>query len=167
MSSDETPIEALVTGGKATTGPPLGPALGPMGVNAGAVVAKINELTADFAGLKVPVTVWVNKSTKPATFRVVVGTPPTSALIIKELGIEKGAGEKATKVGDISVEQVVKIVNIKRKDLSATTLAKAAKTVLGVCVSMGVTADGGKDPRDVQKAIDKGSYAELFKEGGA
>ena len=100
MSTEEVPVEALITGGKATGGPPLGPALGPMGVPIAQVVAKINEETAAFAGLKVPVVVWINKSTKPATFRIEVKTPSVSSLIIKELGIPKGSSEPGTnKVG--------------------------------------------------------------------
>nr|MDO8115206.1 50S ribosomal protein L11 [Candidatus Sigynarchaeota archaeon] len=165
MSSDEIPVEALIVGGAATAGPPLGPALGPLGVPTGQVVAKINEATADFAGLKVPIVVWVNKSKKPATFRIEVKTPMTSALIIKELGIEKGsATPHEAKVGDMSMEQLVKVTKLKRKEMTAKTLRAAVKTVLGVCVSMGVTIDGGKDPRIVQQAIDDGEYADLLKE---
>ena len=53
-------VEAMVEGGKATAGPPLGPALGPKGVNIGQVVAKINEKTKAFTGMKVPVKVIIN-----------------------------------------------------------------------------------------------------------
>ncbi|HME50989.1 MAG TPA: 50S ribosomal protein L11 [Candidatus Lokiarchaeia archaeon] len=165
MSSDEVPVEALVVGGSASGGPPLGPALGPLAVPVNAVVAMINEATQEFAGLKVPVTVWVNKSTKPATFRVEVKTPMTSALIIKELGIEKGSGTpNSEKAGDISMEQLVKVTKLKRKEMTAKTLRAATKTVLGVCVSMGVTVDGGKDPRVVQKMLDDGEYTEYVNE---
>ena len=50
-------INVLVDAGKASAGPPLGPALGPLGVNVTEVIAKINEKTKDFAGMKVPVEV--------------------------------------------------------------------------------------------------------------
>ncbi len=157
--SEEIPVVALVSGGKATGGPPLGPALGPLGVNTGAVVAKINELTQEYAGLKVPVIVWVDKSKKPAAFRVEVGTPPVSALMIKELGIEKGSGEpNKTKVGDLSMDLVVKIAKTKRAKMTAKTFKAAVKTVLGTAVSLGVTIDGGKDPRVVQQMVDDGEY---------
>ena len=163
MSETEVAVEALVTGGKATGGPPLGPALGPMGVNTGQVVAKINEETKDFAGLKVPVIVWVNKADR--TFRIEVKTPQTSALIIQALGIEKGSGEPNENiVGDLDMEQVVQIAKKKWPDMTAVTLAKACKTVLGTCVSMGVTVDGGKDARIVQTMIDDGEYTDIMVE---
>ncbi|HDJ50955.1 MAG TPA: 50S ribosomal protein L11, partial [Thermoprotei archaeon] len=79
-------IEVLVEGGKATPGPPLGPALGPLGVNVAQVVKAINEATKEFEGMKVPVKVIVDVATRQ--FEIEVGLPPTSALILKELGIE-------------------------------------------------------------------------------
>ena len=57
-------IDVLVEGGKATAAPPLGPALGPLGVNIGEVVGTINEKTKAFAGMKVPVKVTVDSDTK-------------------------------------------------------------------------------------------------------
>jgi large subunit ribosomal protein L11 len=105
MNTMAEKLDVLVDGGKATPGPPLGPALGPMGVNVIQVVNAINEKTKAFTGMKVPVTLIVDSKTK--AFEIKVGTPPVSALIIKELGIEKGSGSpKATKVGNLSVEQV-------------------------------------------------------------
>ena len=71
-------VEVLVDGGKATAGPPLGPALGPKGVNAAQVVAQINEKTKSFAGMKVPVKVLINDD---KSFEIKVGTPPMAALI--------------------------------------------------------------------------------------
>ncbi|MCD6431772.1 50S ribosomal protein L11 [Candidatus Bathyarchaeota archaeon] len=153
-------VELLVSGGQATAGPPLGPALGPLGVNVLAIVNKINELTKDYAGMKVPVKVSVDPETKK--FEVSIGTPTTSALIVSELKIQKGSGTPSTqKVGDLSVEQVIKIAKLKRPELLSKTLKAAAKEVLGSCVSMGVTVEG-KDPREVQKEIDEGKYDEIF-----
>ena len=57
--ADKKVVELLISGGQATAGPPLGPALGPLGVNTMAVVNRINELTRDYAGMKVPVKVAV------------------------------------------------------------------------------------------------------------
>ena len=153
-------VELLVNGGLATAGPPLGPALGPLGINIMAVVTKINELTHDYAGMKVPVKISVDVDDK--TFEVTVGTPTASALIVAELKVEKGSGTPNTvKVGNLSMEQVVRIAKIKRPELLAQTLKLAAKEMLGTCVSLGVTVEG-KDPREVQKEIDAGSYGELF-----
>ncbi|RJS79982.1 50S ribosomal protein L11 [Candidatus Bathyarchaeota archaeon] len=157
-------IELLVSGGQATAGPPLGPALGPLGVNVLAVVNKINELTKDYGGMKVPVKVTVDPETKE--FEVEVGTPTTSALIVSELKIEKGSATPNTqKVGNLTLEQVLKIAKLKRPELLSKTLKAAAKEVLGSCVSMGVTVEG-KDPREVQKEIDEGKYDEIFSKTG-
>jgi large subunit ribosomal protein L11 len=153
-------VDLLVSGGQTTAGPPLGPALGPLGVNTMAVVTKINELTKDYAGMKVPVKVAVDVENK--TFEVTVGTPTASALFVSELKIEKGSATPNTqKVGDLTMEQVVRIAKVKRSQLLASTLKGATKEMLGTCASMGVTVEG-KDPRDVQKEIDEGSYEELF-----
>jgi large subunit ribosomal protein L11 len=156
-------VELLINGGQANAGPPLGPALGPLGVNTMAVVNKINELTRDYAGMKVPVKVTVDVENK--TFEIALGTPTASALIVSELKIEKGSGTPNTaKVGNLSMEQVVRIAKIKRPELLAPTLKSATKEMLGTCVSIGVTVEG-KDPREVQKEIDEGKYAELFSKG--
>ena len=156
-------VDLLVSGGQATAGPPLGPALGPLGVNTMAVVTKINELTKDYAGMKVPVKVAVNVEDK--TFDVTVGTPTASALIVSELKIEKGSGTPNTeKVGDLTMEQVVRIAKVKLPQLLASTVKGATKELLGTCVSMGVTVEG-KDPREVQNEINEGNYEDLFGNG--
>ena len=85
-------VKTMVEGGKATTGPPLGPALGPLGLNLGQVIKDINEQTKSFAGMQVPVTVnVVDPSTKK--YEIIIGIPPTSALLKKEAGIAKGSGK--------------------------------------------------------------------------
>jgi len=156
MSETKKVVEALVAGGQATAGPPLGPALGPLGVNVLAIVNKINEVTKDYAGMKVPVKVIVDTETKE--FEVTVGTPTTPALIVSELKIEKGSGSpKAQKVGNLSMEQVIRIAKVKQAELLSTNLKAAVKEVLGSCVSMGVTAEG-KDPKEVQREIDEGKH---------
>ena len=156
MSEAKKIVEALVAGGQATAGPPLGPALGPLGVNVLVIVNKINEVTKDYAGMKVPVKIIVDTETKE--FEVTVGTPTASALIVSELKIEKGSGSpKAQKVGDLSMEQVVRIAKLKQAELLSTNTKAAVKEILGTCVSMGVTVEG-KDPREVQKEIDEGKH---------
>jgi len=124
------------------------------------VVNKINEVTKDYAGMKVPVKVAVDSEDK--TFDVTVGVPTAAALVISELKIEKGSGTpNSAKVGDLQMDQVVRIAKIKKEQLLAGDLKAAAKEVLGTCVSMGVTVEG-KDPREVQSEIDAGSYGDLF-----
>jgi len=158
--SEKKVIDALVSGGQATAGPPLGPALGPLGVNVLAIVNKINEITKSYAGMKVPVKITVDVETKE--FEVSVGTPTTSALIVSELGVEKGSGAPNTeKIGNLSMSQIVKITKLKHSELLARNLKYAAKEVLGSCVSMGVTVEE-KDPREVQKEIDEGKHDALL-----
>ena len=158
--SEKKSVELLVNGGQANAGPPLGPALGPLGVNIMAIVNKINELTKDYAGMKVPIKISVN--TEDKTFEVTVGTPTASALIVAELKVEKGSGTPNTvKVGDLSMEQMVRIAKIKRPELLSPTLKKATKEMLGTCVSLGVTVEG-RDPREIQKDVDAGNYDQLF-----
>jgi len=154
-------VEALLSGGEATAGPPLGPALGPLGVNVLQIVNRINELTSAYAGMKVPVKVIVDVDTK--AFEVEIGTPTTPALIVKELGIEKGSGNpKAEKAGNLTMEQVAKIAMMKLPGSYALANAGAAKEVLGSCVSMGITVDG-RDPREIQKEISEGKWDKLLK----
>ena len=155
-------VEALVPGGKASAGPPLGPALGPLGVNVAQVVAKINEQTKDLNGMQVPVKIKVKSRTE---FEIEVGTPPTSALIIREMGVEKGTGDKSI-VGNLTIEQVVKIANIKRKSLLSKTLKNAAREVIGTAGSLGATVDG-LPSKEAQQVVADGKYDDLLDEGKA
>ena len=158
--ADKKVVEFIVSGGQANAGPPLGPALGPLGVNIVAIVNKINEVTKEYAGMKVPVKISVDPEDK--TFEVTVGTPTASALIVAELKVEKGSGTpNSVKIGDLSMEQIVRIAKIKGPQLLAPTVRKATKELLGTCLSLGVTVEG-KDPREVQKEIDVGTYESLF-----
>jgi len=160
MSEAKKVVEALVEGGEATAGPPLGPALGPLGVNVLAIVNKINEVTKDYAGMKVPVKITVTIETKE--FEVAVGTPTASALIVSELKVGKGSGSpKAQKVGNLNMEQLVKIARMKQVELLAPNIKRAVKEILGTCVSMGVTVEG-KDPKEVQKEVDEGKHDSIL-----
>jgi large subunit ribosomal protein L11 len=153
-------IDAIVEGGKATSGPPLGPALGPMGINAGQVVAKINEMTKAFSGMKVPVKVTVNTDDK--SFEVHVGSPPTSELVKKEAGIEKGGATAEAPAGNISFEGLVKIAKGKKNNSLGKSLKDVAKEVAGTCKSLGVTIDG-KNPKEAIREIDGGKHDSVLK----
>jgi len=153
-------IEALVEGGKASAGPPLGPALGPLGVNIMQIINTINDKTKQFAGMKVPVKVIVDSKTK--NFEIQVGTPPASSLILKELNLEKGSGSAGThKVGNITVDQAIKVAKMKQDNLLGKELKQKTKEVIGTCVSLGVTVEG-KKPQEIQKAIDEGKFDSKF-----
>ncbi len=146
-------VEVLVPGGKATPGPPLGPVIGPLGLNVKQVVDKINEATKEFDGLSVPVKIIVHDD---RSFEIEVGVPPTSALIKRELGIEKGSSKTGREfIADLKMEQVIKIAKMKKPEMLSYTMKAAVKEVLGTCVSMGISVEG-KHPKDVQREIDEG-----------
>lgn len=149
-------VEAMIEGGKASAAPPLGPALGPTGLNVGEVVAKINEKTASFKGMQVPVKVHFDTTTK--TFDIEIGTPPTSSLLRKEAGIEKGSGSPLKdKVADLAIEQIIKVAKMKEDSLNGKTLKEKVKNVIGTCNSMGILIEG-KEPKDAIEDINKGQY---------
>ncbi|MCD6348470.1 MAG: 50S ribosomal protein L11 [Candidatus Korarchaeota archaeon] len=153
-------VKVMIEGGKATPGPPLGPALGGLGLNMGLVVKEINAKTKDYAGMKVPVEIEVDLETKE--FEVRVGTPPTSMLILRELGADKGSSDPGSrKIGDLKMDQVIKIAKTKLENANTRDLKKVVKQILGTAVSMGVTVEG-KDPREVQEEIDSGTWDEMI-----
>ena len=158
---DKKSVSALVSGGEASAGPPLGPALGPMGVNVLQVVNMINDKTKDFPGMKVPVKVEVDSESKK--FTVEVGIPPTAALVSKEAGITKGSGAAGTNfAGNITMASAVKIAKMKIDSSYAKDLKNAVKEVIGSCVSSGVKVEE-KPAKEVFSDISAGKYDELFK----
>jgi len=158
---DKKSINALVTGGEASAGPPLGPALGPLGVNVLGIVNEINKLTGDFKGMRVPVKVEVDTDTKQ--FTVTVGTPTTSALVVKEAAIPKGSAKPNLELaGDLTIDKVVSIAKSKMAGSYAKSVRSAAKEVVGSCVSIGVKIEG-KDPREFMKEIDAGKWDSKLK----
>jgi large subunit ribosomal protein L11 len=158
--SDKKIVSALVTGGEASAGPPLGPALGPLGINVLQVVNTINDKTKDFAGMKVPVKVEVDSETKK--FTVEVGVPPTTALIAKECGITKGSGTSGKDyVGNISMENIVKIARMKIDVSYAIDLKNTSKEIIGSCVSSGVRIEN-KPAKEIYADIENGQFDSLF-----
>ena len=148
-------IEALVPGGQATPGPPLGPELGPTPVDVQDVVSRINEETAAFDGMEVPVTVEYDDD---GSFTIEVGVPPTAELIKDEAGFETGSGEPQTDfVADMSIEQVKTVAEQKSSDLLSYDTKNAAKEVGGTCVTLGVTIEG-EDARTFDDRVDAGDY---------
>lgn len=153
-------INALVTGGEANAGPPLGPALGPLGVNVLGIVNEINKQTGDFKGMRVPVKVEVDQETK--TFAITVGTPTTSALVAKESGIPKGSSKpNVDLVGDLSIDKVIVIAKRKMSGSYARTVRSAVKEVVGSCISMGVKVEG-KDAREFMTELNEGKWDAKF-----
>jgi large subunit ribosomal protein L11 len=144
----------MVEGGKASAGPPLGPQLGPLGVKIPDVIAKINEKTKTLAGMQVPVRVIVNED---KSFSVEVGTPPVSALIKKELGLEKGSKEPGKlRAGDLTEEQVRKIARMKFDSEDKHFLNQVA----GTARSMGIPVGQGKGTEEELRAYEEAKAAE-------
>jgi large subunit ribosomal protein L11 len=158
--ADKKSISALVSGGEANAGPPLGPALGPMGVNVLQVVNLINEKTKGFPGMKVPVKVEVDPETK--NFTVEVGIPPTSALVAKEANITKGSGNAGINyAGNITMASAVKIAKMKIQNSYAKDIKGAVKEIIGSCASSGIKIED-KSAKEVYSDISAGKYDELF-----
>jgi len=153
-------ISALVTGGQASAGPPLGPSLGPMGVNIMEVISAINDKTKDFEGMKVPVTVSIDPDTKK--WEIEIGIPSAAALILKEAGIQKGSGTSGTDwVGDIEMDSVVKVAQTKIESSYATSIKSVAKSIIGTCVPLGIKIEG-KTPKEITGEINDGKWDEKF-----
>jgi len=155
MANKQT-ISSLVTGGEATAGPPLGPSLGPMGVNILQVISAINEQTKEFKGMKIPVSVSVDSDTKK--WEIEVGIPSASALLLKEAGIQKGSGTSGTEwVGEVSADMIAKIAKVKLETSYASSLKSVAKQIVGTCVSLGIKVEG-KTPKEFTAEINEGKW---------
>ena len=155
-------VRAQVTGGAASGGPPIGPAVGPTGINIKDVVDAVNEKTAVFKGLTVPVRIECDPETKQ--FEIFVETPSTASLLLKELGVEKGSiNSSEQKSGDLTLEQVITVANAKKDIFLARTFKNAVKTVIGTALSIGATVEGS-DPKEIQKRIDAGEYDDKIQE---
>ena len=155
MANKQT-ISSLVTGGEASAGPPLGPALGPMGVNILEIINAINEKTKEFQGMKIPVTVSVDADTKK--WEIEVGIPSASALLLKEAGIQKGSGTSGTEwVGEVSADMISKIAKVKLETSYASSLKSVAKQIVGTCVSLGIKVEG-KTPKEFTAEINEGKW---------
>jgi large subunit ribosomal protein L11 len=151
-------VETVVDGGKVAAGP-LGPSLGPTGVNIGEVVAMINQKTAAYNGMKVPVKIMIDDK---KGFEIKIGTPPASALVKQEAGISSGSGNpKTTFVADLTIDQIKKIVEMKFDDLQGASVKTKANEIVGTCTSCGVTVDG-VNPREASKAIRAGEWDHKF-----
>jgi len=132
-------VKLQIPAGEANPAPPVGPALGQHGIPIMDFVKKFNEATASQKGIIVPVVITVYAD---RTYEFVVKTPPTSVLIKKELGIEKGSSTpNVQKVGKLTREQVKKIAEIKLPDTNANTLEAVESMVIGTARNMGVEVE--------------------------
>ena len=156
-------VEILIEGGKATAAPPLGPALGPLGVNIGQIVVDINKKTTDFKGMQVPVKVSVDTTSKAYT--ITIGTPPSSQLLIKEANIKNGsANPNKDFAADLKIEQIIKVSQMKQDALLGSNAIMRVKEILGTCQSMGIMVEG-KSAALTLKDVSEGKFDEKIKSG--
>ena len=155
-------IQLLVDGGDMKPGPSIGQKLGPLGINIGKVIQEVNSSTSSFKGMKVPVILDIDSKTK--NFTVKVMTPPTSQLLKKEAGIEKGSGiHKKLKVGNLAIEQVISVAKIKKEGMLANDFKSVVKSVLGTCQSLGILIEG-IEAKELIGSINKGKYLSEIKD---
>ncbi len=132
-------VKLQIKGGAANPAPPVGPALGQQGVNIMEFCKQFNARTKDANGMVTPVVITVYSD---RSFTFITKTPPTSVLILKELGKEKGSSvPNKDKIGILTRAQVKKIAEIKLTDLNAATVEAAMNLVAGTARSMGVTIE--------------------------
>lgn len=147
-------VDVLIEGGKASLGPPLGPALGPLGVNIKDIVSSVNERTKAYKGMTVPVKITIAGE----NIEITVGVPSAAALIKKKIGLEKAQTATTTDyTGDISIEQLKEVAEAKIEGMLASSLKNAVKELVGTCVSMRLKVEG-KEAKEIQKEIDEGIY---------
>src|SRR4030042_1019585 len=117
---------------------------------------KVNESTKEFKGMKVPVELDFDEKTKE--FEVKVSPPPTSELLKKELKLEKGtADHKKQKIGNASIEDIIKITKIKFPQMLEKDFKSAVKSILGTCASIGTLVES-KEPKELLKDIEEGKF---------
>jgi len=149
-------IKLLVEGGKMSPGPAVAQQLGPMGINMGELISKVNTETSGFKGITVPVHIEVNPKTKEFSIKVL--SPPTSELIKKELKIEKASGERLKqKVGNLAIEQVISIAKAKHESMLSNSFTATVKSIIGTCQALGVLIEN-QEPEEILRKIEEGEY---------
>ena len=133
-------VKLQIPAGKASPAPPVGPALGPHGVNIMEFCKAFNAQTQALGDTIVPIVMEVYAD---RTFTFITKTPPASELLKKAAGIVKGSGEpNKEKVGKVSLEQVKGIAETKMKDLNTTNVEAAMEIIKGSAMSMGIEVEG-------------------------
>lgn len=129
-------VKLQIPAGQANPSPPVGPALGPHGVNIMEFCKAFNARTQGQEGMIIPVVITIFSD---RSFTFITKTPPASVLLKKAAKIVKGSGEPGrTKVGKVTKEQIREIAQIKMKDLNTMDLEAAIRTIEGTARSMGI-----------------------------
>ncbi len=131
-----TVIKLQISAGQANPAPPVGPALGQHGINIMAFCKEYNERTSDQIGSIIPaeITVFDDRS-----FTFITKTPPTTDLLKKALGVEKGANTSGHEdIGRLSRDKLREIAQLKANDLNAISIEGAERIIEGTARSMGI-----------------------------
>lgn len=129
-------VKLQIPAGKANPAPPVGPALGPHGVNIMEFCKAFNAQTQNQPGVIIPVliTIYADRS-----FSFVLKTPPASYLLKKAAGLDKGSPEpNRNKVGTLTMSQIEEIAKLKMPDLNAKDMEGALQTIMGSARSLGI-----------------------------
>ena len=133
-------IKLQIEAGKATPAPPIGTALGPVGINIGDFCSQFNAASQERSGEIVPVVLSIYED---RSFDFVMKTPPASFLLRKAAGVEKGSGKNLLKrAGTVTIADVRSIAEKKMEDLNARDLDAAEQIVRGTARSMGIAVTG-------------------------
>jgi large subunit ribosomal protein L11 len=133
-------VKLQIPAGKATPAPPIGPALGPHGINIMGFCKEYNARTSGQAGSIIPVELTIFAD---GSFTFITKTPPVFDLLRKAAGVEKGSAEpNRVKVGKITRQQLREIAEIKIKDLNAIDIEGAERQIIGTARSMGIQVEG-------------------------
>jgi len=129
-------VKLQIPAGQANPAPPVGPALGQHGVNIMGFCKEYNDRTASQAGSIIPVEITIFDD---RSFTFITKTPPTSDLLKKAMGVEKGAGNSGHEnLGELSRDKLREIAEIKARDLNANSIEAAEQIVMGTARSMGI-----------------------------
>lgn len=129
-------VKLVISAGKANPAPPVGPALGPHGINIMEFCKQFNAQTQNMGDTLVPAVLSIYND---RSFTFILKTPPASELIKKAAGVVKGSSvPNKDKVGTITVSQVEEIAKTKLPDLNTTSLESAMNIIKGTARSMGV-----------------------------
>ncbi|MEM2008303.1 MAG: 50S ribosomal protein L11 [Ignisphaera sp.] len=154
-------VKMQVKGGEAKPEPPLGPAITDVGLNVAEIIDRINKLTEKYRGYTLTVKLIIDLDSK--NYDIQLELPTITSLILNTANASEPSGDPMhKKVGDIKIEDIVKIAILKKSELTAKSLKGAVKTVLGSARSIGITVEG-KDPKDVSRDIERGVYDDILK----
>ncbi|KWT86964.1 50S ribosomal protein L11 [Candidatus Magnetominusculus xianensis] len=129
-------VKIQLSAGKANPAPPVGPALGPHGINIMDFCKQFNAKTAPMGETIVPVVLTIYKD---RSFTFILKTPPAAELLKKAAGVIKGSNvPNKEKVGKVTSAQVNEIAKTKMPDLNAYDIDKAVRIISGTAKSMGI-----------------------------